>query len=159
MTKSLFFNRPAFAYREGMVNNAKFDPGLSRIMVVCLSLAFVILICSMEALRVTANGFVFAVTWRTGLAFALAALVVVPCFYTLVYTGTTLTRRVAKTIVVAIGITGFFYPLRFVPHSQMRAIFGGLALAIFAIGLVATFIYLLHRFLEHDTEEQESSEQ
>ena len=35
---------------------------------------------------------------------------------------------------------------------------GGLALAICAIGLVATFVYLLHRFLEHDTEKQDESE-
>ena len=137
-----------------MATTAKFDPGLSRIMVICLSLGFVVLICSMEALRATASGFAFEVTGRTALTFALAALVVVPCFYTLVYSGTKVTRRVAKLIIVAIGVSGFFYPLRFVPHSQMRAIFGGLALAICAIGLVATFVYLLHRFLEHDSEEQ-----
>lgn len=138
-----------------MVTQTKFDPGLSRIMVVCLSLAFVTLICSMEALRVTPTGFAFQITWRTGLAMVLGALVVVPCFYTLVYRGTAVTRRIAKLIIVAIGVCGFFYPLRFVPHQQMRAIFGGLALAICAIGLVATFIYLLHRFLEQDTEKHD----
>src|SRR3954453_11887823 len=126
-----------------METSTKFDPGLSRIMVVCLSLAFVTLICSMESLRATATGFAFEVTWRTALAFVLGAAVVVPCFYTLVYRGTKVTRRVAKLLIVAIGVTGFFYPLRFVPHQQMRAIFGGLALAICAIGLVATFVYLL----------------
>jgi hypothetical protein len=138
-----------------MANNAKFDPALSRIMVICLSLAFIVLIASMESLRVTPSGFAFQVTGRTALALVLGALVVVPCFYTLVYTGTKMTRRAAKLIIVAIGVTGFFYPLRFVPHSQMRAIFGGLVLAICAIGLVATFVYLLHRFLEHDTEKNE----
>ena len=138
-----------------MVTQTKFDPGLSCIMLVCLSLAFVTLICSMEALRVTQSGFAFEITWRTGLALVLAALIVVPCFYTLVYRGTIWTRRIAKLIIVAIGVTGFFYPLRFVPHQQMRAIFGGLVLAICAIGLVATFIYLLHRFLEHDAEKND----
>ena len=138
-----------------MASDTKFDPGLSRIMVVCLSMAFVTLICSMEALRVTPTGFAFEVTWRTALALVLGALVVVPCFYTLVYQGRMWTRRIAKLIIVAIGVTGFFYPLRFVPHQQMRAIFGGLVLAVCAIGLVATFIYLLHRFLERDTEKND----
>lgn len=138
-----------------MDTDTKFDPGLSRIMVVCLSLAFVTLICSMEALRVTPAGFAFAVTWRTGLAALLGALVIVPCFYTLVYRGTALTRRIAKVIIVLIGLTGFFYPLRFVPQQQMRSIFTGLALAACAVGLVATFVYLLHRFLEHDAENNE----
>src|SRR5947207_11760590 len=108
-----------------MVTSTKFDPGLSRIMVVCLSLAFVSLICSMESLRVTPTGFGFEITWRTALALVLGSLVVVPSFYTLVYWGTTATRRIAKLIIVAIGVTGFFYPLRFVPHQQMRAIFAG----------------------------------
>jgi hypothetical protein len=138
-----------------MATDTKFDPGLSRIMVVCLSMAFVTLICSMEALRVTPTGFAFEVTWRTGLALVLGTFVVVPCFYTLVYRGTIWTRRIAKLIIVAIGVTGFFYPLRFVPQQQMRAIFGGLVLAVCAIGLVATFIYLLHRFLENDSEKNE----
>jgi hypothetical protein len=141
-----------------METNTKFDPGLSRIMVICLSLAFVTLICSMESLRVTPTGFTFDATWRTALAFVLGAAVVAPCFYTLVYRGSKITRRVATLIIVAIGLTGFFYPLRFVPHQQMQAIFGGLALAICAIGLVATFIYLLHRFLQHDAEKQDASE-
>jgi hypothetical protein len=138
-----------------MITKTKFDPGLSRIMVICLSFAFIVLVCSMEALRATSTGFTFEPTWRTALTLALAALVIVPCFYTLVYAGTTLTRTTAKLIIVAIGVTGFFYPLRFVPHSQMRAIFAGLILAICAIGLVATFVYLLHRFLERDAEKSE----
>ena len=138
-----------------MVTNTKFDPGLSRIMVVCLSLAFVTLICSMESLRVTPSGFAFEITWRTALALVLGTALVAPCFYTLIYRGTTVTRRIAKLIIVAIGLTGFFYPLRFVPHQQMRAIFGGLVLAVFAIGLVATFVYLLHRFLERDEEKND----
>jgi hypothetical protein len=133
-----------------MGNETKFDPGLSRIIVICLSLAFTVLIGTMEALRVSDNGFTFEITWRTALALALGAAVVIPCFYTLVYSGTKATRTIAKIIIIATGITGFFYPLRFVPHRQMRAIFGGLALAIFAIGLVATFLYLLHRFLSKE---------
>lgn len=138
-----------------MATIAKFDPGLSRIMFICLSLAFTTLIATMEALRVTDNGFAFAVTPRTALALMLGAALVIPCFYTLVYSGTKVTRRIAKLIIVAIGVTGFFYPLRFVPHSQMRAIYAGLALAIGAIGMVAMFLYLVHRFLEHDSEENE----
>jgi hypothetical protein len=133
-------------------NTTKFDPGLSRIMVICLSLAFTVLIGTMEALRVTDNGFIFAFTWRTALALVLGAAVVIPCFYTLVYSGTKTTRTIAKTIIVAIGVCGFFYPLRFVPHQQMRAIFAGLALAICALSLVAIFLYLLHRFLSTEEE-------
>jgi hypothetical protein len=135
---------------HAMANTAKFDPGLSRIMVICLTLAFSVLIASMEALRVTDSGFAFSVTWRTALALVLGALVVGPCFHTVVYAGTKLTRKIAVIIIVCIGVTGFFYPLRFVPQQQMRSIFGGLALAIIALGMVATFIYLLHRFLSSD---------
>src|SRR4051812_31676118 len=141
-----------------MASAAKFDPGLSRIIVVCLSMAFTFLIGTMEALRVTDAGFAFEFTWRTAVALMLGALVVVPSFYTLVYTGTKTTRGIAKLVIVLIGLSGFFYPLRFVPHQQMRAIFGGLALAVCAIGFVATFLYLLHRFLERDTEKQDESE-
>jgi hypothetical protein len=136
-----------------MADTAKFDPGLSRIMVICLSMAFTVLIGSMEALRVTAAGFAFSVTWRTAVVMAVGAIVVTSCFYTLVYNGTKATRRTATAIIVSIGVAGFFYPLRFVPHEQMRAIFGGLILAVCALGLVATFIYLLHRFLSSEEED------
>ena len=138
-----------------MANNAKFDPDLSRIIVICLSLGFCTLVASMEALRVTSAGFGFAVTWRTLIAVVLAALVIVPCFYNLVYSDSKIGHRISKLIIILIGVTGFFYPLRFVPHEQMRAIFGGLVMAICAIGLVATFLYLVHRFLQHDKEENE----
>jgi len=133
-----------------MANEAKFDPGLSRIMVICLTLGFTVLIASMEALRVTDSGFAFSITWRTALALALGALVVGPCFYTLVYAGTRFTRKIAVFVIVCIGVTGFFYPLRFVPREKMSSIFGGLALAICALGMVAMFVYMLHRFLSND---------
>lgn len=136
-----------------MNTESKFDPGLSRIMMLCLSLAFTVLICSMESLRVTSKGFAFEFTSRTALAILLGAAVVVPCFYTLVYTGTRATRAVAKLIIAAIGITGFFYPIRFVPHDQMHSILSGLVLAAGALGTIATFIYLLHRALERDTQQ------
>jgi hypothetical protein len=136
-----------------MKSDTKFDPGLSRIMVICLSLAFVVLICSMESLRVTPTGFSFEITWRTALAVALGSAVMAPCFYTLVYSGTRVTRAIAKVIIAAVGITGFFYPIRFVPRDQMHAILSGLVLAICAIGTIAIFIYLLHRALERDTQE------
>lgn len=138
-----------------MDSETKFDPGLSRIMLICLSLAFVVLICSMESLRVTPKGFSFEITWRTGLAVVIGAAVVVPCFYTLVYTGTRVTRPIAKSIIAAIGVTGFFYPIRFVPHEQMHSIITGLTLAVCALSIIATFIYLLHRGLERDTREHE----
>jgi hypothetical protein len=138
-----------------VTSNEKFDPGLSRIIVICLSLAFTFLVGTMEALRVTPNGFAFAVTVRTAVVLVLAALVVIPCFYTLVYTGNKTGHRVAIVIIVSIGITGFFYPLRFVPHHQMRAIFGGLALAVVAIGMVAAFLLFLRHFLESDAAKNE----
>lgn len=136
-----------------MNTETKFDLGLSRIMVICLSAAFVVLICSMESLSVTPRGFTFELTWRTALAVVVGAAIVVPCFYTLVYTGTRVSRTIAKFVIVAIGITGFFYPIRFVPHEQMHSIVTGLVLAICALGTIATFIYLLHRALERDTRE------
>lgn len=138
------------------MNSDKFDPGLSRIMLICLSLAFIVLICSMESLRVTPQGFSFDVTWRTALAVVLGATVVVPCFYTLVYKGTRIARAIAKGIVAAIGVSGFFYPIRFVPQEQMRAIFTGLTLALCALGTIAIFMFLLHRSLDRDTREQEA---
>ncbi|MGZ4962530.1 MAG: hypothetical protein ACXWIU_13530 [Limisphaerales bacterium] len=138
-----------------MANEAKFDPALSRIMFICLTLAFTVLIGSMEALRVTQSGFAFAITGRTALALVLGALVVGPCFYTLVYSGTRITRRIAVAIIICIGVSGFFYPLRFVPRQQMSSIFGGLALAVFALGMVAMFVYLLHRFLSGDEPDED----
>lgn len=133
-----------------MAEEAKFDPGLSRIMVVALTMAFSVLIGSLEALRVSPAGFTFAITWRTFLALALGIAVVGPCFYTLVYAGPKFTRRIAVVVIVCIGITGFFYPLRFVPREKMGQILGGLAMAFCALGIVAGFIYLLHRFLLYD---------
>lgn len=130
-----------------MANDAKFDPGLSRIMVICLTLGFTVLIASMEALRVTQSGFAFSVTWRTALALGLGAMIIGPCFYILVYSKPNIARKVATFIIVAIGVTGFFYPLRFVPREKMGSIFGGLALAICALSMVAAFVYFLHRFL------------
>ncbi|MDB6058826.1 MAG: hypothetical protein JWO95_2670 [Verrucomicrobiales bacterium] len=132
-----------------MANDAKFDPGLSRIMVICLTLGFTVLIASMEALRVTQSGFAFAVTWRTAAALAIGAMIVGPCFYILVYSGPRLGRKIATFVIIAIGVTGFFYPLRFVPREKMSSIFGGLALAIGALSMVAAFVYLLHRFLSN----------
>lgn len=135
-----------------MANEAKFDPGLSRIMVIALTLAFSVLIASLEALRVSPGGFTFSVTWGTFLAMGLGMALVGPCFYTLVYSGPKFTRRIAVAVIVCIGITGFFYPLRFVPREKMGQIFGGLALAVCALGMVALFVYLLHRFLLRDEE-------
>ena len=40
-------------------------------------------------------------------------------------------------------------------RQQMRAIFGGLALAIAALSLVATFVYMLHRFLSMDEKDHD----
>jgi hypothetical protein len=140
-------------YATAMANEAKFDPGLSRIMVICLTLGFTVLFASMEALRVTQSGFAFSVTWRTALALVIGAMIVGPCFYTLVYPGSKITRKIAIFIIVAIGVTGFFYPLRFVPREKMGSIFGGLALAICALSMVAGFVYMLHRFLSNDEQE------
>ncbi len=121
---------------------------LKRIIVGGLSLSFSVLIASLEALRSTSSGFAFAVTWRTFIALLLGAAVVIPCFQVIVYSTRKYLRRLALVVVAMIGVTSFFYPLRFVPREKMGAIFGGLTLAAIALSIVGGFLLLARRFFE-----------
>ena len=124
---------------------------LNRIIVGGLSLAFSTLIASLQMLRPASSGFAFEISWWTLLAFIVAAMVVLPCFLTIIYSPRKSRRTVSLVIVSLIGICSFLYPLRFVPREKFGAIFGGLALAVLALSIVAVFLLLVRRFFEKDS--------
>ena len=121
---------------------------LHRIITYGLALSFTVLIASLETLRGTPTGFKFVISWRTWVALAIGAAVMVPCFQILIYSERRGLRRAAFAMVVLIGVGGFFYPLRFVPSEKMSQIFGGLGLAVIALAVVAGLLLMARRFFE-----------
>src|SRR6516165_2184807 len=102
----------AVAPRQEMNSERPSDRKLNWIIILGLAISFSSVIASLEALRGTSTGFKFAVTWRTYLAFFIGAAVTIPCFQVIVYSENRALRRVALGLVVLIGLSGFFYPLR-----------------------------------------------
>src|SRR4051794_36447735 len=109
------------------------DRTLNWIIILGLAISFSSIIATLEALRGTPTGLKFSITWRTFFALFIGAAVTIPCFRLIVLSERKSLRRVALCLVVLIGISGFFYPLRFVPREKMRDIFIGLGFAAIAL--------------------------
>ena len=126
------------------------DRPVFRIIIYCLSLAFAVLIASLEALRPSPNGFAFEVTWRTWLTFVIGAAFFVLCFKTIFLSPSKKRRITAMAPVVMTGFAGFLYPIRFVPPEKHGALFLGLGLAVCFLSTIGGMMYAISRFLNAD---------
>jgi hypothetical protein len=126
------------------------DRQMNGIIVYGFSLAFGLVIASLQALQPTATGFAIRFSgWTVG-AFLLGSAIMVPCFHVIVHSENKSHRRAALTTVVLLGLGAFFYPMRVVPHEKYRPIFIGLAAAAAALSILACLLLVLHRFFEND---------
>jgi hypothetical protein len=126
------------------------DRQLNGIIVYGFSLAFGLVIASLQALRPTPTGFAIQLSGWTVAALLLGAAVMLPCFHVIVHSESKYHRRAALTAVVLLGLGAFFYPMRVVPHEKYRPVFIGLAVAVTALSVLATLLLILHRFFESD---------
>jgi hypothetical protein len=126
------------------------DQLLSGIIVYGFSLAFGLVIASLEALRPTPTGFTIQLSWWTVVALLAAAAVMGPVFYTIVHSRRKYLRRAALGFVVVVSLGAFLYPMRVVPSEKLRPVFIGLAVAIGMLSVMATLLFLLHRFFENE---------
>jgi hypothetical protein len=128
------------------------DQKVFRIIVYCLSLAFSVLIASLETIRRTAEGFSFQVSWRTAVVFVIAALFVTPCFKVIFHSRRKAVRTAALGVICAIGLGSFLYPVRFVQSEKFGDIFLGLAIAAAALSCIAVALFVINRFLNADAD-------
>lgn len=126
------------------------DRLLNGIIILGFSGAFGLVIASLQALRRTATGFAIELSWWTLLALFIGAVAMAPFFYLIVLSERKALRRAALTVVVLVGVSAFFYPMRVVPHERLRNVFIGLAVAVGALSVVAGLLLLLRRFFERD---------
>ena len=124
---------------------------LPQIIVYGFALSFGLIAASLEALHPRAGGFKLVISWWTLLAFAVGAVVMVPCFQVIVFSERKPLRRAALTAVTVLGLGAFFYPLKMVPDEKFSAIFEGLAVAVFALSVLAALLLILYRFFEKET--------
>ena len=126
------------------------DRLLNRIIIFGFALAFGLIAASLEALRPGPSGFTLRISGWTVMALLVAAAAMLPCFHIIVYSQRKMPRRAALTLVIALGLTAFFYPLRMVPQEKFRPIFIGLGVAVLALSFLATMLFLLYRYFERD---------
>jgi hypothetical protein len=136
-----------------MPSETRTDRQLSAIIVYGFSLAFGLVIASLQALRPTPSGFAIELSGWTLVAFLVGAAIMLPCFRVIVHTRSKNRRRAALLGVVLLGAAAFFYPMRVVPHEKYRPVFIGLAAAAFALSVLAGLLLLLHRFFERDEQQ------
>ena len=127
------------------------DRLLNQIIVYGFSLAFGLVVASLEALRPNAAGFTLRFSWWTLLALLLAAAIMVPCFKTIIYSERKRSRRGALALVIILGLAAFFYPMRMVPSEKYGAVFVGLGVALAALSVLAALLLILHRFFESES--------
>lgn len=128
------------------------DQLLPQIIVYGFALSFGLIAASLEALHPRAGGFALRFSWWTLLTFTIGAVVMAPCFHVIVYSERKPLRRAALSLVTVLGLGAFFYPLRMVPDEKFRGIFEGLAVAVFALSVLATLLFILYRFFEKETQ-------
>jgi len=126
------------------------DRLLNQIIVHGFSLAFGLVVASLEALRPNAAGFRLRFSGWTVLALAIGAGVMWPWFRIIVYSESKPLRRTALGIVVVMGLAAFFYPMRMVPKETYGAVFIGLGAAVAALSVLAVLLIVLYRFFERD---------
>jgi Na+-transporting NADH:ubiquinone oxidoreductase subunit NqrB len=126
------------------------DRLLNGIIVYGFACAFGLVIASSQALQPTTAGFSIELSWKTLLALAIGAVLMVPFFHVIVYSPRKSFRRGALALVVLVGLGAFFYPMRVVPREKLLPIFTGLAVAIFALSVLAGLLVILSRFFESE---------
>ena len=131
------------------------DRPVFRIIVYCLSLAFSVLIASLETLRPTTSGFSFHLSWRTLLTFFIAVAVFVPCFETIFLSPNKRGRVAGMALVVVVGLVSFLFPLRFVPTEEFGALFTGLSIAVCFLSTIGGILFVISRFLNADERQTE----
>ena len=119
-------------------------------MVYGFSLAFGLVVASLQALQPTRAGFAIEMSWWTLLAMVIGTAFTLPFFRVIVVSERKNLRRGALSVVVLLGLAAFFYPMRVVPQEKFRAVFTGLAVAVIALSVLATLLLMLHRFFETD---------
>lgn len=128
------------------------DRPVFRIIVYCLSLAFSVLVASLETVRHGDAGFAFHISWRTLFVLLVSASFFVVCFKAIFHSTRRKLRRAALAVVSMIGLGAFLYPLRFVPLEKFGDIFFGLAIAASLVSAIAAALYGVNRFLNADAE-------
>src|SRR5277367_3314749 len=96
---------------------------------------------ALQALRSSADGFTFHVSVWTFVALAARSR---------------LASRMGTALLLAAGVGGFLYPLRFVPANKMGEITIGLSFAVCALTMVAFLLWRLKLFFEADNDAVES---
>jgi len=119
-------------------------------MVYGFSLAFGLVVASLQALRPTPTGFSIELSWWSLVAFVIGTVLTLPCFLIIVRSERRRLRRCALAVIVLLGLGSFFYPMRIVPHERVRAVFVGLAVAAMALSMVGGLLVLLYRFFEKE---------
>ena len=134
------------------------DRPVFRIIVYCLTLAFSVLIASLQTLRGASSGFAFEFSWRTILTFVISAALLVPCFK-IAFLSPSKRARIATFVLVAvIGLASLLYPLRFVQSEKLGAIFTGLTIATCVLSTIGGILFAINRFLNADQRETELKE-
>lgn len=128
----------------------KADGQFFNILVYGLSLSFGGVLASLATVRATAHGFTLEYSSATIIAFVCGSALMVPCFKAIFSPVRKGFRRIAWVVVITIGLSGFLYPLRFMPVEKRRDISIGLVSAVIALSGIAGLLLLSHRFLEAD---------
>jgi len=138
------------AYCCEMTNKAQDDRLLNRIIVYGFSLAFGLVVASLQALRPAPAGFAIVLSWWSLVALVLGAAITLPFFQVIVHSKRRNPRRAALCFVVLLGLAAFFYPMRVVPLENFRPVFVGLAVAVAALSILGGLLLVLHRFFENE---------
>jgi hypothetical protein len=131
-----------------MTREAQDDSLLNRIIICGFSLAFGLVVASLQALRPAPAGFAIVPSWWSLVALVIGAGMTLPCFVIIVHSKRKNLRRAALCLVSLLGLGAFFYPMRFVPLENFRPVFTGLAAAVGALSVLGGLLLLLRRFFE-----------
>ncbi|HZR20398.1 MAG TPA: hypothetical protein VFE51_24160 [Verrucomicrobiae bacterium] len=126
------------------------DRLLNHIIIYGFSLAFGLVVASLQALRPNDAGFSLRFSWWTLLAFVIGAAIMWPWFRIIVYSESTKLRRASLVVVAIVGLTAFFYPMRLVPIEKFGAVFVGLGVAVAALSVLGALLVVLYRFFESE---------
>jgi hypothetical protein len=126
------------------------DRQLMRIIVCGLALAFGSVFASMESVRATPTGYTSKFTVRTVLTLLVGAAAMLPIFKVVFHSKRAGLRRAALTLVAALAVASFFYPIVFLSKGTAAELLTGFAAAAAALSFVAGFIWMAHRFLSAD---------
>ena len=119
-----------------------------RVAAASLIFGFACLAGTMESLRSGTAGFYFKVSTLTFVAAAIGAGFCLLCWKLMLigrWPG-----RVGAALMIVSGVGSFLYPIRFVRPEQRWQIAEGLAVAVCAISIGATMLWLLKRFFDRD---------